>query len=286
MKTRPNVFDAHFHIGPYGSQSFANYVITPIQSELDHHSGNDCIAYLNRYAIKAGVIVPTYLENPHAAFNYNSLVIEAVDQHENLYGGLWVSPLPELEARNEEALARVPHLGIRALKIASNTWQPFSIDPASWSARVQRNVEQILEVAAAHQLIIHFHTGYLPGADPIDFDAFMRVYGRKATYQLVHLGEAIAPSFKFVPRFITWIEKGFDVYTDTSVVPGFAPLWLLNELSRKNLGFDRLLFATDTPWGRFPSEYWKVEALDVEEAIKEQIFWTNARRLYGGPRRS
>ena len=61
----------------------------------------------------------------------------------------------------------------------------------------------------------------------------MQAYGRVATYQLVPLGEAIAPVFKFVPRFIEWLA------------PGFVPPWLLDELDRRNLGFDRVLFATD-----------------------------------------
>lgn len=228
--------------------------------------------------------MPTYLQDQRAAFRYNHLLLAAVERHEALVGGLWVSPLPDVEALNNEALAALPHPGIRALKIASNTWRPYGIAPSSWPARVQRNVEQILEAAAAHRLVIHFHTGYLPGADPLEFDAFMRSYGRDATYQLVHMGEAIAPVFKFVPRFIEWIEAGYEVYTDTSLAPGFVLPWLLDELDRRNLGFDRVLFATDAPWGRFPSEYWKIEGLAIGDAVKEQIFWENATRLYGRQR--
>lgn len=274
------VFDAHFHIGPYGTQAFAERVLTPIANQLDHFDGAACAAYLERHDLQGGVIVPTYLERQSAAFEYNQLLLQAVETHGSLVGGLWVSPLPEVEALLEETLSWLPHARIRALKIASNTWQPFTIDPASWSAPVRRNVEAILEAAAAHRLVIHFHTGYLPGANPLEFDAFMDSYGTVATYQLVHMGEAIAPAFKFVPRFIEWIEKGFDVYTDTSIVPGFVPAWLLRELDQRGLGYDRVLFATDSPWGRFPTEYWKVEGLEVEEEVKEALFWKNAHRLY------
>ena len=281
MQAPRRVFDAHFHIGPYGTQAFARRRITPIPEALDHADGDACAAYLKRHGLQGGVIVPTYLDDQRAAFGYNHLLLDAVERHAGLYGGLWVSPLPEVEALCDEALAALPHPGIRALKIASNTWRPYSIAPSSWPARVRRNVEKILEAAATHALVIHFHTGYLPGADPLEFDAFMQAYGHAATYQLVHMGEAIAPVFTFVPRFIEWIEAGYAVYTDTSLVPGFAPPWLLEALDRRNLGFDRVLFATDTPWGRFPSEYWKVEGLDLDEAVKEQLFWENATRLYG-----
>ncbi len=280
MQPERRVFDAHFHIGPYGEQAFAEHPITPIPENLDHHDGNACRAYLKRYYLSGGVIVPTYLDDQEAAFRYNKLLLDAVAPEHHLFGGLWVSPLPELEIHCGEALAVLPHPGIRALKIASNTWQPYSIAPSSWTARVRRNMEHILEVAAAHHLVIHFHTGYLAGADPLEFEAFMHRYGHAATYQLVHMGEAIAPAFKFVPRFIAWVEAGYAVYTDTSIVPGFGPPWLLQELDRHNLGFERVLFATDTPWGRFPSEYWKIEGLDLDETVKNQLFFDNAMRLY------
>lgn len=179
-----------------------------------------------------------------------------------------------------EVLAKLPQPKIRALKIASNSWSGIGIHPQDWSVQVRRNMEMILNAAHAHRLPIQFHTGYLPGADPLDFAAFMLEYGDAATYHLVHMGEAIAPTFRFVPRFIEWLKKGYDVYTDTSIVPGFGPSWLIHECLEEEVGLDRILFGTDTPWGRFPSEYWKVEGIEVEESIKEQIFWTNAQTLY------
>ena len=148
MQAPRRVFDAHFHIGPYGTKAFAE-----------------------RHGLGGGVIVPTYLQDQRAAFRYNYLLLDGSERHEALFGGLWVSPLPDVEALNNEALAALPHPGIQALKIASNTWRPRSIAPSSWPAHVQRNVEQILEAAAAHRLVIHFPTGYLPGADPLEFDA-------------------------------------------------------------------------------------------------------------------
>ena len=281
MQQRHKIFDAHFHIGAYGTQEFAGHRIEPIDAGLDHADGAACEAYLEKHGIRAGVIVPTYLERQETAFEYNNLVLEAVNRYEALLGGLWVSPLESLEELLSATLKRLPHPKIKALKIASNTWAPYSLNPGTWSKAVRRNIEEILELAGAHQMIIHFHTGYLPGADPLDVEAFMSEYGTRGRYQWVHMGEAIAPAFKFAPRFVEWVEAGYDVYTDSSIVPGFAPHWLLNLLDRKNLGFDRVFFATDSPWGRFPTEYWKIEGLDIDESIKKQVFWANAARAYG-----
>ena len=84
MKARRHVFDAHFHIGPWGTREFARWKITPIPDGEDHQNGDDCAAYLKRYGIKSGLIVPTYLERQSAAFEYNRLLLDAVERHKSL----------------------------------------------------------------------------------------------------------------------------------------------------------------------------------------------------------
>ena len=278
--SRP-VFDAHFHIGAYGAQVFEGRTIRPIPPQLDHREARDCARYVARHGLRGGLVVPTYLEDRTAAFRYNEIVLRAVEDYGELLGGLWVSPLPEVAALCRQTLDMLPRSGIRVLKIASNTWRPFGIDPASWSVALRRNMERILEAAQLHKLVIHFHTGYLPGAQPEAFDAFMKRYGKAATYQFVHMGEAIAPAFSFVPRFLQWLDEGCDIYTDTSLVPGFAPVWLLAELDRREAGCERILFATDAPWGSFEAEYAKVKAACGQSQRLDQICWHNAARLYG-----
>ncbi len=281
MQFQQPIFDAHFHIGAYGKQVFEGRTIEPIAPALDHEHGDDCAAYLKRFDLAGGIIVPTYLEDQTAAFSFNALVLQAVEKYPSLYGGLWVSPLVSVEDHLEATLKLLPHPKIRALKIASNTWTDCGINPRDWTAPVRRNVERILAHAAAHNLIIHFHTGYLSGADPADFDAFMSQYGNAARYQLVHMGEAIAPAFRFAPLFVEWIASGYDVYTDTSIVPGFAPAWVLRLLDQHNLGFTRVFFATDSPWGRFPSEYAKVAGLGLDDEDQANILYHNAIKAYG-----
>ena len=94
------------------------------------------------------------------------------------------------------------------------------------------------------------------------------------------MGEAIGPALRFVPRFIEWLKQGYDLYTDTSIVPGFGPAWLINQLQQHQIGLDRVLFATDSPWGRFPTEYWKIAGLEIDETLRDHLFWENAARLY------
>ena len=276
------LFDAHFHIGAYGTQRVFDRDVTPVAPHMDHLDGAACRRYLNRNGAMGGVMVPCYLEDQSAAFRLNDLLFDTVDPASHLYGALWVSPIDECRDWTLETLDKLPRPGIRALKIASNTWTGTSIDPRDWSPAERDTVERILEIAAANNLVIHFHTGYLEGADPLKVDAFMSDYGSAAIYQLVHMGEAILPAFKFIPRFVEWLDRGCDVYADSSMVPGFAPAWLVRLLLDRGEGIDRVFFATDGPWGGFEVEVAKIASLEVDDAVKRQIFAGNALRLYAG----
>ena len=274
------VFDAHFHIGRYGDQTAHGRAIQPIAQDDEHSNADACIRYLDRHGIRGGVILPTYLDDQQAAFRYNDLVLNAVTRDERLLGGLWVSPLPSLQRNLDQALRALPNDRIRALKIASNTWQECTIDPRTWSKQVRINMERILDAARAHQMVIHCHTGYAPGAEPQAFEPFMQRYGPAATYQLVHMGEVINSVFAFVPRFIDWVRRGFDVYTDISLVPGFGPSWILRELEANGLSLKRLLFATDAPWGNFDAAYHKLSSLGLPPFKLSMVLWENAAKLY------
>ncbi|MDE2957553.1 MAG: amidohydrolase family protein [Bacteroidota bacterium] len=273
------VFDAHFHVGAFGAQRIAGRVVRPIAPQREQPGA--CSEYLDRYGLAGGLIVPTYLDDETAAFRYNRLLMQELAGDDRLIGGLWVSPLEHLWKLCEAALKILPHPRIRALKIASNTWpRRYSIDPDTWDQKVRWRMERILDVAEQHHLVIHCHTGYLPGAEPLAFDSFLQEFGHRARFQLVHMGETIAPVFAFVPRFVDWVQCGLRVYTDTSIVPGFGPPWLLEELDRYNLGYDRVLFATDTPWGRYPSERAKLDIPGLPGEVLDAMLWSNAANLY------
>ena len=77
MKASRKIFDAHFHVGHWGRREYFGYPITPIVKE--HHDYKDCQAYLGRYDIQLGLVVPTYVEHQEINFEYNQLVLEGVE---------------------------------------------------------------------------------------------------------------------------------------------------------------------------------------------------------------
>jgi len=82
-------------------------------------------------------------------------------------------------------------------------------------------------------------------------------------------------------RLFDWIEAGKQVCTDTSWTIGFAPVWLVQEIERRGIGHDRILFATDCPWGDFEGEYARLSAVAKDPELAEAFFRGNFTSLYG-----
>ncbi|MFC2076833.1 amidohydrolase family protein [candidate division KSB1 bacterium] len=276
------IFDSHFHIGTWGERPWGDppRSIRPIGPEQDHHGPAECSRYLDRNGFDGGLVIPSYLPDPTVAFEkFNPLVRAAVEADPRLLGALWLSPEPVVFHLTKDVLQSEQHINIVAGKMSASTWGGATVDPATWSAEIKRNMEFILKTCAERGWVVHLHTGSGP-ADPALFDSFMAVCGKWAVYQLVHMGESLHQAFKFVPRFREWIENGYDVYCDTSLVPGFAPRWLVELMEDFPAGHDRILFATDAPWGLAEAELVKITGSDIPSAIVQNILWNNAQRLY------
>jgi predicted TIM-barrel fold metal-dependent hydrolase len=81
-------------------------------------------------------------------------------------------------------------------------------------------------------------------------------------------------------RFFDWIEAGKKVYTDTSWAIGFAPRWLAAEIERRGIGADRILFASDEPWGDHVGELARLRAAFGDGALATAALIDNWDALY------
>jgi len=274
------VFDAHTHVGRWGSHALYGTPITPFVPDfdsLDSYMAN----YFERYGITHSVVVPHYTPDPTVPFtDFNPLVLSITSQTPDVLGGLWVSPMEDLERLNEEALEASSEPRIRVLKMSADAWTgPYSLDPASWNGEVKANMEKILAVAREKSKVVHIHTGE-NRSDVDKLDRFLGEYGREATFQLVHMGGNARGHFKLIPRFFDWLEAGYDVYVDTSWSRGFGPRWFVREFLERRLPITRILLASDEPWGDLPSEVAKVANLQCDESTRAGILFDNAYRLY------
>lgn len=277
------IFDSHVHVGSINDRIiFQGKHLRPFpNSELK--GVEEVSKYLKNHGISKCLVVPFYTFDGYVSTfeQYNPLVISCVSKMENVYGALWITPNSKDEQYLDEVLDLATHPKIRAFKTTVELWEEdVTPDPISWNSRIKRNMSKIIDFSAKHNLPIQFHTSV--GKTKADyFKNFFKEYGNTIKIHFVHMGMNTTAHFRFVPLFIYWIKRGYSVYCDTSLAKGFAVRWLINEILQLQKGCDRIMFATDEPWGDFPSEYHKIKGLEIDEQLKKEILYNNAQRLYG-----
>ena len=190
--------------------------------------------------------------------------------------GLWVSPKASDAERNTAALALVGEQGVKALKTS------FLLGGSPTDPDCAEEIDRIFTTAAEHDLVVHVHTSPGAASDVDQVGTLVDRYGDDTKIHLVHLGGGMSGHMKLIGgRLFDWIEAGKKVYTDTSWTIGFAPAWLVQEIERRGVGHDRILFATDAPWGDFAGEHARLAAAAGDGELADLFFRRNFEALYG-----
>jgi uncharacterized protein len=275
------LFDAHMHVGRFGKNKMKDREIE-LFTERDIDSKEKMKEYMSANEIHGAVIVPHY----NASFEYpfregNKTVIDVCRSCDNVFGGLWLSPMKRFEELNNEILDNKLPTNIRAVKFSHNSWTGgVTANPRSWDNGTRETAEKIFDFCEKNKLVVHLHTGSQKSVIN-SYTPLVEEYGEKVRFQFVHMGNSAGGIIAFVPRFVEWLQQGYDFYCDTSGSWGFGPEWLIKEMEKKHpAGLDRVLFATDYPWGSVKAEYWKIKGMDCSNEIKEKILFENGSKLY------
>ena len=263
--------DAHRHLGVLPAYPF--YGGPPVSPDTTARATIDeLIADLDAEGTERALILPNYgVPDPAVAFGFNELVVEAAQRDDRIRCGLWVSALARDRERTANALKLAAEDGVKALKLSFLLGGGVD-DPG---------VETVFAAAREHDLVVHVHTS--PGAAS-DIDQVGRLVDRYADdvkVHLVHFGGGMSGHIKLIGgRFFDWVAAGKQVYTDLSWAIGFAPRWLAQEIDRRGLGHDRVLFASDEPWGDHAGELARLRAAVPGGELSDAVFQTTFDKLY------
>jgi predicted TIM-barrel fold metal-dependent hydrolase len=235
------------------------------------------MADLDREGTERALILPNYgVPDAKAAFAFNDLVVEAAQADDRIRCGLWVSPRPQDEALTTKALALAGEPGVRALKVS------FLLGGKASDPACQPALDQIFAVAEQHDLVVHVHTSPGGTSDIDEVGQLVETYADRVAVHLVHYGGGVSGHIKLTGSlFFEWVAAGKRVYTDLSWAIGFAPRWLMDEIQRRGAGHDRVLFASDEPWGDQPGEYARLRAAAGDGELADLIFRGTFDQLYG-----
>jgi predicted TIM-barrel fold metal-dependent hydrolase len=275
MRKSP-VSDAHRHLGVLPAYPF--YGGPPVRPDIRARASiAELIADMDAEGTERALVIPNYgVPDPEVAFSFNELCVEAAALDDRVRAALWVSPLARDAERNRMALSLAGEAGVRALKLS------FLLGGRPDDPACRPQLDEIFAVAAEHCLVVHVHTS--PGAAS-DIDAvgwLVDTYASSVAVHLVHFGGGMSGHIKLTgQRFFDWIAAGKRVYTDLSWAIGFAPRWLADEVGRRGIGHDRILFASDEPWGDHAGEYARLSAAFGGAELAGLVFRETFAQLYG-----
>ncbi|MGP4014473.1 amidohydrolase family protein [Saccharopolyspora sp. 5N708] len=273
--TAHHVFDAHRHLGVL--PSFPFYGGPPVNPDTTARASvKQLLADLDAEGTERALVLPNYgVPDPDVAFSFNELVIEAAQADDRVRAGLWVSARPEDEHRTARALTLAGEAGVRALKLS------FLLGGSPGDPGCRPLLDRIFGAAERHGLVVHVHTSPGAASDIDEVGKLVAWYADRVPVHLVHFGGGMSGHIKLAgSRFFDWIDAGKRVYTDLSWAIGFTPYWLAREIEQRGIGHDRVLFASDQPWGDFTGEYARLRAAAGDGELGGRVFRDTFAALY------
>jgi predicted TIM-barrel fold metal-dependent hydrolase len=271
-----DIRDAHRHLGVL--PAFGFYGGPPVTPDISARGTiAELSADLDREGTARALVIPNYgVPDAAVPFGLNELCVEAAQADDRIRAGLWVSPRPADAALTAKALALAAERGVAALKLS------FLLGGRADDVECAPQLDAIFETARAHDLVVHIHTSPGSASDIDVVGLLVDRYADDVRLHLVHLGGGVSGHIKLIGgRFFDWIAAGKRVYTDASWAIGFAPRWLAAEIERRGVGHDRLLFASDEPWGDHPGERARLAAAVGDGELARHVFVDNFDTLYG-----
>ena len=269
------VVDAHRHLGVLPAYPF--YGGPPVNPDIGARETVAALrADLDAEGTELAVCIPNSgVPDASASFALNELCLEAAAADERVRVGLWASPRPQDAELTAKALALAAEDPVRVIKIS------FLLGGRASDEQCRPQLDAIFEAARRYGHVVHVHTSPGAASDIDEVGELVERYADDVALHLVHLGGGMSGHIKLIgSRFFDWIAAGKRVYTDTSWAIGFAPRWLAAEIERRGIGHDRVLFASDEPWGDRVGELARMREAMGDGELGRLTLAENARALY------
>ena len=282
MATHPKkIIDAHCHIGEIPPWKFYDLEHPVKPTVYDYRNPDEFMKkHMDEYNTERALTMSNYGVPVHEiSFDLNDVVLEAATSSDRVLAALWVSFLPRNADMTRQALKLAGESRVVALK--TTFLLGGNPDPGTWDEDTLKIADECFDVCEEHDLVFHFHTSPGGSSDISNFMPLVERYGKRCKIYLVHFGGGVSGHIKLVPKFLSWVEQGYKVYTDVTWAVGFGVRWLLTEIERRGVGHDRVLFASDEPWSGFWGEYYKIAGQPVGKELKDRILYQNFEALYG-----
>ena len=258
MNATMKAIDIHGHYGIYDRGA----------GQLTDHFMSGGIEVIRTRARAAGVQL-TVVSPLRALFPYRGDTLAANEEtlatcaaFEDIRFWAVLEPRNQASYAQVETMLRHPHCcGIK-------------LHPRDHEYEIREHGAAIFDFANAQRALVLTHSGD-PGSYPEDFVAFTNRYP-DVTLILAHLGNSDNGHMSRQVHAVQRSTAG-NIYTDTSSIRSMSSG--LIEWAVAEIGYERILFGTDTPLYFTAAQKARVEYAEIEDAAKRAILYDNAARL-------
>ena len=279
LRVTRRCFDAHSHIGSMAPWKYYGSPIEIDPTVIHYPTYKDMLKHMDHIGVERQMVISDYGQPvPEQPFGLNPVVVDACEHDDRFVGAIWTSPLLKMWDQNREAVKHAGDKGVKALKITCLLGGTYKV--SEWDEDTKKMWEELVDTVEANNLVFHMHTSPAGGSDISNLMEFIQAYGKRIRIYVVHMGGGTSGHLKWVPKFLDYVDQGYKIYGDMTWSVGFGPRMMLHTLQESGKAWDRMLFASDTPWSDFWAEYYRIEGADISDELKDRIFYQNAVDLY------
>ncbi len=263
------VIDFHTHIFP---DAIAPRTIAMLAEKAGVCAASDgtlkgLLGAMERTGVDLSVVMPV-VTKPAQFDTVNAFAAEVNEQYAGRllsFGGIH----PDCEDYKAK-LKQIAAMGLPGIKIHPDYQQVMIDDP---------RYLRIIDYASELGLIVLTHAG-------IDIGMPQPVHCPPE--KMLQVLRTVKPPKMVLGHYGGWKQweqvyellAGEDVYLDTAFTFDYIAQDLFEKILKKH-GPAKVLFATDAPWSDAGKSIAAVQALPVEQEVKEGILWKNAAKLLG-----
>jgi len=137
----------------------------------------------------------------------------------------------------------------------------------------------VYDAVAQAGLPLLFHAGYDIAFGDSDLAAPHRFVTVLKNFPKLHVVLAHFGGWNLYSEFLETLA-GKSVTIDTSFTAGYCPDSTRDAILKKH-DLNRIVFASDSPWGGLKNQIDYVAQMPLPDSIKERIFWHNAAEMLG-----
>ncbi len=261
------IIDFHTHIFP---DKIAAKTIEALERKAGLTAATDgtlngLLASMREGGVDLSVILPV-ITKPSQFETINTFAAGVNEKYAGTllsFGGIH----PDSEDYKAE-LNRIKELGLKGIKIHPD-YQGVMIDDVRYM--------NIIEYADALDLIVITHAGVdigLPEPVHCPPDKMRKVIDKLHPKKMVVAHYGGWNRWEEVYEYLA----GENLYLDTAFTFGYIKEDMFYKIMDKH-GSDKILFATDCPWSSQKKDVEALNILSMDESIKEDIFYKNAKKL-------